>query len=85
MTMIFLSAKNGGISIASFATFIGAHVVIVSSSFSSTFSITIAILKNYQKQHKIKRKTIIRLLVRSKLNSVESTISKVLLNNEIRH
>ena len=41
-----LSAKNGSICIASFATVIGATVGIASASFSFSFSITKGVLKN---------------------------------------
>ena len=46
-SLIVLSATSGSISIASFATVIGAPAVIASASFSFTFSITTEIVKNY--------------------------------------
>ena len=41
--------------------------------------------KNCLKQQEIKRKSKIKLLARSKLNSIESKISEALINNEISH
>ena len=45
--LIVLSVTTGSISIASFATVIGASVGIVSASFSLAFSISTGIIKNY--------------------------------------
>ena len=45
-SLISLSASSGGMSVASFATVIGAPVGIASASFSFTFSITTGIIKN---------------------------------------
>ena len=44
---IVLSVTTGSISIASFATVIGAPIGIVSASFSLAFSISTGIIKNY--------------------------------------
>ena len=46
-SLIVLSVTTGSISIASFATVIGAPVGIVSASFSLAFSISTGIIKNY--------------------------------------
>ena len=46
-SLIILSITTGSISIASFATVIGAPVGIVSASFSLAFSISTGIIKNY--------------------------------------
>ena len=82
---MLLSATSGGISIASFATVIEAPVGIASASFCFAFSITTGIIKKYWKQHTQKKKkhNKIVMLARSKLNSIESKISEVLINNEI--
>ena len=61
-SLIVLSVTTGSISIASFATVIGAPVGIVSASFSLVLSISTGIIKNYEKQQEIKRKNIIKLL-----------------------
>ena len=45
-SLTVLSAKNGSICIALFATVIGATVGIASASFSFSFSITKGVLKN---------------------------------------
>ena len=60
--MILLSATSGITSITSFTTVIGAPVEIKSASFSLTFSITTEIVKKYEKQHDIKRKSRTRFL-----------------------
>ena len=59
---IFLSATSDGISIALFATAIGAPVEIASASFRFVFSKTTGITKSYKKQHKVRRKNMTRLL-----------------------
>ena len=58
-SLIVLSVTTGSISIASFATIIGAPVGIVTPSFSLAFSIFTGILK---KLLKTTRKSIIKLL-----------------------
>ena len=58
---IVLSATSGSISIASFATFIGAPVRIASLIFSFAFSVTTGTIKK-TRQRKIKKKNIIELL-----------------------
>ena len=86
-SLIVLSAANDGLSIASFATVIGAPVGIASASFSFAFSITTGIVKTLLKTkgNKKRKYNIIVMLARSKLNSIESKISKALINNEISH
>ena len=77
-SLIVLSVANSSISIASFATVIGALVRMMSASCSLAFSITTG--KHNKKKH---NKTV--MLARSKLNSIESKISETLINNEISH
>ena len=86
-SLIVLSVTIGTVSIASFASVIGAPVGIVSAGFSIAFSISTGIIKkllkttwNKKKKH---NKTV--TLARSKLNSIESKISEALKNNEISH
>ena len=86
-SLIVLSVATGSISIASFATAIGAPVGIMSASCSLAFSITTGFVKTFLKtiRNKKKKHNKIALLVRSKLNSTESKISKALMDNEISH
>ena len=86
-SLIVLSVTTGSISIASFATVIGAPVGIVSASFTLAFSISTGIIKKLLKttRNKKKKHNKIVMLTRSKLNSIESKISKALMDNEISH
>ena len=86
-SLIVLSITTGSISIASFATVIGAPVGIVSASFTLAFSISTGIIKKLLKttRNKKKKHNKIVMLARSKLNSIESKISKALMDNEISH
>ena len=84
-SLIVLSVATGSISIASFATAIGAPVGIMSASCSLAFSVTTGFVKIFLKtiKNKKKKRNKIVMLTRSKLNSVESKISEALINNEI--
>ena len=86
-SLIVLSVTTGSISIASFATVIGAPVGMMSASFSLAFSITTGFVKKFLKtiRNKKKKHNKIVMLARSKLNSIESKISKALMDNEISH
>ena len=86
-SLIVLSVTTGSISIASFATVIGAPVGIISASFSLAFSISTGIIKKLLKttRNKKKKHNKIVMLARSKLNSIESKISEALINNKISH
>ena len=86
-SLIVLSVATGSISIASFATAIGAPVGIMSASCSLAFSITTGFVKKFLKttRNKKKKHNKIVMLARSKLNSIESKISKALMDNEISH
>ena len=77
-SLIVLSVTCGSISIAPLATVIGAPVGEASASFSIAFSISTRILKKLLKttRNKKKRHNKIVMLARSKLNSIESKISK---------
>ena len=81
-SLIVLSATSSSISIASFATVIGALVGITSASFSLVLSISIKILKKLLKTTRNKKikhnKTV--MLARSKLNSIDSKISQALIS-----
>ena len=84
---IVLSVTTGGISIASFATVIGAPVGTMSASCSLTFSITTGFVKKFLKtiRNKKKKQYKVVMLTRDKLNSIESKISEALISNEISH
>ena len=72
-SLITLSATSGGVSIAQFASVIGALIGIASASFSFTFSLTTRITKKLLKttRNKNKEHKGIVMLARSKLNSIE--------------
>ena len=86
-SLVVLSVATGSISIASFATAIGAPVEIMSATSSLAFSITTGFLKKFLKIIRNKKKTHnkIVMLDRSKLNSIENKISAALINNKISH
>ena len=76
-SLIVLSVTTGSISIASFATVIGAPVGMMSASCSLAFSITTGFVKMFLKTTRNKKKhNKIVMLARNKLNSIESKISK---------
>ena len=85
--LIVVSATNVGVSIASFVSVIGAFVAITSPSFSFVCSRTTGIIKKLLKttRNKKKKHNKIIVLARNKLNSVETMISKALLDSEISH
>ena len=72
-SLIVLSVTTGSISIASFATVIGAPAGILSASFSLPFSISTGIIKKLLKttRYKKKKQNKISMLARSKLNSID--------------
>ena len=85
--LIVLSVTTGSISIASFATVIGATVGIAAASFNLAFSACTGIVKKLLKatRSKNKKHNKIVMLAKSKLNSIESKTSEALKNNEISH
>ena len=82
-----LSILSGIISIGSFATVIGTPAGVIRASCSFTFSITSGFVKRFLKtiRNKKKKHNKIIMLARSKLNSMESKISKALMDSEISH
>ena len=82
-----LSILSGSISIASFATVVGAPAGIIGASWRLTFSITSRFVKKFLKtiRNKNKKQNKIIMLARSKLNCIESKISKAMMDNEISH
>ena len=85
--LIVLSTAGGGVSIISFNTVIGAPVEILSSSFGLSFSLTTGIIKKLLQitRNKKKNHNEIFMLVKSKLNSIETLASKSLIEYEISH
>ena len=86
-SLIVLSVISGGVSIASFATAIGAPIGITSASFSLAFSLCTGLVKKLLKatRNKKKKHNNIVMLARSKLNSIEGKKSEALINNQISH
>ena len=86
-SLIVLSATSGIISIASFATIIGAPVGIASAILSLTFSLSIGLVNKILKttRYKKKKHNKIAMLARSKSNSIENKISEALRNNKISY
>ena len=86
-SLIVLSVTTGSISIASFATVIGAPVGMASANFSLAFSISTGIVKKLLRTrwNKKKKHNKIVMLATNKLNSIESEIYEALINNEISH
>ena len=86
-SVIVLSVTIGSISIASFATVIGAPVGMMSENCNLAFPITTRFVKKVLKRTRNKKKkhNKIVMLAKSKLNSIESKISEALINNEISH
>ena len=84
-SLIVLSVTTGGVSIASFATVIGAPIGTTSASLSLEFSLCTGPVKKKLKATRNKRKkhNKIVMLARNKLNSIESKVSDALINNQI--
>ena len=86
-SLFVLSVTNDSISVATFATVIGAPVGMMNTSFSLACSITTGIVKKLLKttRNKKKKHNEIVMLFISKLSSIESKIFGALMNNEISH
>ena len=86
-TLIALSVISGGVSIISFASFIGAPAGTASASFTLLFSLTTGIIKKVLKKNKRqnKKRNKILMLAKSKWNSIETLISQALIDLEISH
>ena len=82
-----LSILSASISIASFATVIGTPAGIIGASCGFTFSITSGFVKRFLKtiRNKKKKHNKTIMLARHKLNSIESKISKALIDKGISH
>ena len=85
--LIILSTTSGGISIVSFTSVIGIPPGITSASFTLIFSLTTGITKKLlKKTRKInKKQSKIIILAKSKLNSMETLVSKALIDLDNSH
>ena len=85
--LIVLSATSGGVSIISFTSVVGAPVGIASTSFTLIFSLTTGIVKKLLSitRNKKKKHGKILMLVKRKLNSIETLISQALVDMEKSH
>ena len=85
--LIALSATSGGVSNISFTSVAEALVWIASTTFTLIFSPTMGIVKKLLSitRKKKKKHDKILMLAKSKLNSIETLISQVLIGMEISH
>ena len=85
--LIVLSALKDGVSIISFSSITGIFVGIASASFSFVFSLKTGIVKRLLKAKRNKKKEHNKtvMIARWKLNSIEASISPVLINSEISY
>ena len=85
--LIVLNTTTGGICIISQASVIGAPIGIASAGFTILFSLATGITKKLLKttRNKKKKHDKILMLAKSKLNSIESLVSKALIDMEISH
>ena len=79
--------KNGGVSICSFRSVVGAPAGIANASFTLSFSLTTGIIKKLlsMTRNKKKKNDKILILAKSKLNSIETLVSQALIDMEISH
>ena len=85
--LIVSSAKTGEVSVISFTSFVGAPVGIKNVSFTLIFSLATGIVKkilNITRKKKKKHDKMF-MLAKSKLNSIETLISRALIDMEISH
>ena len=85
--LIVLSATSGRVSIILFTSIVKALVGIASASFTLTFSLTTGIIKKLLGITRDKKKNYdkILMLAKSKLNSIETLVTQVLIDTEISH
>ena len=85
--LIALSATSSGASIISFTSVVGAPIGIASASLILFFSVTTGIVKkllNITRNKKTKYDKIL-MLIKSKLNSIETLISQASIDMDISH
>ena len=85
--LIVLSATSSGVSIISFTSIVGAPVGIASASFTLIFLLTTGIGKKLLTitRNKKKKHDKILILAKNKLNSIETVLSRALIDMEISH
>ena len=85
--LIVLSVTSGGINIIFFTSIIGASAGLAGASFTLIFSLTTGIIKkiNGSNKEKKKKRNKIVMLAKSKLNSIETLMSHVLIDLDISH
>ena len=85
--LVVINAKTGGVCIISRATVVGAPVGIASARFTILFSLATGITKKIWKTTRTKKKKHdkILMLAKSKLNRIESLVSKALIDIDINH
>ena len=86
-TLIVLSVTSGGINIIFFTSIIGVSAGLAGASFTLIFSLTTGIIKkiNGSNKEKKKKRNKIVMLAKSKLNSIETLMSHVLIDLDISH
>ena len=85
--LIVLNAAIGGVCIFLSVSFVGAPIEIAGASFTLIFSLTTGIIKKLLSitRSKQKKHDKILILVKSKLNSIETIVLQILINMEISH
>ena len=85
--LIVLNATAGGVCIISHTKVVGAPIEIASAGFTILFSLASGITKKLLKttRNKKKKHDKILMLAKSKLNSIESLVSKALIDMDINH
>ena len=85
--LIVLSPTSAAVSFISFTSIVGAPVGRASASLSLCFSLTTGIVKKllYITRKKKKKHNKIRILAKSKLNSIETLAPQALIDMEISH
>ena len=83
--LIVLSAISSGVCIISSASFVGAPVGIASASFTLIFSLTTGTIKKLLSiaRNKKKKHDKVLILAKSKLDSIETSVSQALIDMEI--
>ena len=85
--LVVLGATSGRVYITLFTSVVGASIGIASASFTSFFFLTTGIIKKLLSitRNKKKKHDQILMLVKSKLNNIETLVSQALIDIEISH